>query len=439
MIFAALAAAALLAAKEPYRFSAVMSELSANPQFVEAFLDRLDRNPAAGGILGPEQVKRLRDFIFGKQWEALDRFPGITVTTLGRGVALAGLAQKSHPTPPPPITRTAEPWPFPGPPKPLAPDAFLKPLGFSLLWGDRVDPALAPLHADSLQFSALLNRLSLGASQLQSPWGPLDKPESLLRELLAHGYSVELTDTRYFANFGDLIYKDRDVVTPFWLNTAIPVPGTRRTLHIPVAHSQHELRVRGPDLHAAIAFYFGIDGKALWRAIDTKDQAWVLGRAAHRYTGDQALDALRIAGLAIRAYDNIQRSRPDLPFGGYYALGVCNDVNALIEQKLTGRTTLYPLTHDKSLFRGQGEIDTLIQQLPVDRSGRPSLERILGSLPTGDWSLLPGGTLRADLELLRTAPPAPEARRWLWWLTLLPLVILLLRRWRRRSDTMAAP
>ena len=43
---------------------------------------------------------------------------------------------------------------------------------------------------------------------------------------------------------------------------------------------------------------------------------------------------------------------PYLPFGGYYALGVCNDVNAMIELHMQGETSLFPLTHDPELFLG---------------------------------------------------------------------------------------
>ena len=36
-----------------------------------------------------------------------------------------------------------------------------------------------------------------------------------------------------------------------------------------------------------------------------------------------------------------------LPFGGYFALGVCNDANAMIELAMQGATSLYPLTRDR--------------------------------------------------------------------------------------------
>jgi hypothetical protein len=56
-----------------------MGELARDPAFMDAMLRRLGRDPAAGGILDPEQRERLRELIFGEHWEALDRFPGLTV------------------------------------------------------------------------------------------------------------------------------------------------------------------------------------------------------------------------------------------------------------------------------------------------------------------------------------------------------------------------
>lgn len=64
-----------------------MQELSKDPAFVEALLAKLDRDPRAGGMLGPENLARLRELIFGEQWERLDRFPGITVAGMGRAVS----------------------------------------------------------------------------------------------------------------------------------------------------------------------------------------------------------------------------------------------------------------------------------------------------------------------------------------------------------------
>jgi hypothetical protein len=172
--------------------------------------------------------------------------------------------------------------------------------------------------------------------------------------------------------------------------------------------------VKGPTVNAAIAFYFGIDGKAEFRAMDTKDQGWVMGHVKHEYTGEQAGEAVRVAGEAIRAYEAVQIAHPELPFGGYYALGVCNDVNAMIEQKLQGKTTLYPLTHDKKLFAGQGEVEELVKALPVDGrdGGMADFARVMGSLPVGETGQLPIDWMRRDVEAVQAAgAPGPAKKR----------------------------
>ena len=401
--------------------SQVMAELARNPEFVEALYRRLGRDPKAGGILGPDEIKRLREMILGKNFEELDRFPGLTVQGMGRSVRLAG-AMLDRPSdddaPPEPApaekaieTAAEEGLGIPAVGTPLAPDAYLRPLGFGLETGDRVDPALAEHYADSLRLAELLNRFSLntpdggGHYRVVLDGRVLDTPRALVEALERSGHDVEVRDSRYFANFGDLIYQGRDVLTPFWIDTRLPVPGTDRNLLVPVSHSQHELVVRGPVVNADLSFYFGIDGQAVFRPSVTRDQAWVMGRVAHRYRGEEAMEAVRLAGVIVRAYDAIKRRHPELPFGGYYALGVCNDVNAMIELRMRGETTLFPLTLDPQFFTDEGEIGRLAESLPLDSRWRAVADprRILGSLPVEDLAALPLPSLREDLEKVRTA------------------------------------
>jgi hypothetical protein len=118
--------------------------------------------------------------------------------------------------------------------------------------------------------------------------------------------------------------------------------------------------------------------------MDTLDQSWVLKRAAHTYTGAQALEVTRLVGLLTIAYMRQHQRRPDLPFGGYYALGVCQDGIAAIEEHMTGNSTLFPNTADSALFDDprDAEVNKLIAAIPKDRGGDPpGPERIFGSLP----------------------------------------------------------
>jgi hypothetical protein len=203
-------------------------------------------------------------------------------------------------------------------------------------------------------------------------------------------------------------------------------------------------------VNAVVSFYFGIDGKAEWRTMDQLDQEWVMNRHAHEYRGADAVEVTRLTGLMVKTYLHEHAARPSLPFGGYYALGVCQDVVAAIELKMTGKTTLFPNTADGALFDDarDAEINGLIKGIPKDRDGRPpQVSRIFGSLPVGEKELnrvtIPG--LGADLvavhaawtdgTLQRTRP------RWRVWLerglmaggALLALGVGLAL-WRRRKE-----
>ena len=356
---------ATASAQDYVPLSEVLKEVSEKPKFIDTLVEKF-------GVLDSEQVTRLRGYIRDKQWKMVDSFPGITVKALGRSVRLVGKLLPK-PGPPGPIDFTVPPT---------------KDLGYGLVFGDEIDPKLAPLHDDSVRLAQLLNQPA---------------PEKLLADLQASGHTVEIRDARYFANFGDLKYNGRDVLTPFWLDTGIPIPGQKRNLLVPAPHSQHEIYVKGPKYNAALCFFYGIDGKAIVRPIDTKDQAWVMGHVAHTYRDKQAVEAMRLIGEVIRVYAAIQALHPELPFGGYYLLGVCNDPGAIVETKMTGKTTLYPLSHDKSLFAGQGEITDIVNKLPQDEVSTDK-ERVLASMPVDALKQIPLANLRADLLIVRSAP-----------------------------------
>lgn len=328
-------------------------------------------------------------------------------------------------------------------------------LGAGVTRGDGPN-ALAAEHAESQRLAFVLNRLAANQLAGVKRFGvtvdgkTVDTPEDLLEALGTSGHELTVQDARYFANFGHLHYqrqpsdKPLDVMMPFWVNTQIAVPAggswwrrlffRRRPLLAPVSHAEYEWHLRapqvrtdgsapgprilphsGPDiqphsrshLNADVSYYFGIDGKSEWRTMDTLDQAWVLKRNAHTYTGAQAVEVTRLAGLITAAIMHQHAKRPDLPFGGYYALGVCQDGVSAIEKKLTGRVTLFPNTADSSLFDdpSDAEVNQLMQSIPKDRAGAmPEPERVFGSLPAepgarGDFSAITIPGLAEDLRL----------------------------------------
>lgn len=411
--------------------SQMMRELSAQPGFTESFLQELQRQSHAGkrgpALLTPSLIDDLRKLILGKNWQGLDRFPGWSMRAITSSVGVIDRvvtengspaeAQKFLDLGPYALDReqtisldkpsTLPPFTIEGIVTQLAPDVTR---------GDGPNH-LAPEHAESQRLADVLNRLAANALDgaesfgVMRPWAAIiarrppgsptvykpnpftTTPQDLIFDLEATGHSVTVIDARYFANFGHLHYQRRDVMMPFWVNTGFAVPGTggpfgigARPLLVPVAHAEYDWQIRGPKVNADISYYYGIDGKSEWRTLDTLDQAWVLKRAAHTYTGAQAVEVTRLAGLLTVAYMHQHHRRPKLAFGGYYTLGVCQDGVAAIEHRMTGKTTLFPNTADDTLFDDarDAEVNALLRAIPKDRNGAPpDAERIFGSLPIG--------------------------------------------------------
>ncbi len=424
--------------------SQMMRQLSAQPGFTDALIHQLDTGGKKGpALLTPKLLTELRNRILGKDWSGLDRFPGWTMREINPTVRVVGhfagkdqkleAASEVHPGSPISASQaqTAAQYLDLGPyaldkaetvaldkPSTLPPfstDSIVTKLGDDITRGDGPN-GLAPEHADSQRLADVLNRLAanqldgaqpfaVSLANIPSPAKPPSKadravwhelfpdshslsastPGQLITLLQQTGHTVTVNDARYFANFAHLHYKGDDVMAPFWINTGITVPHSHgRPLLVPVSHAELEWHIHGPHINADISYYFGIDGKSEWRTMDTLDQTWVLKRNAHAYTGNQAVEATRLASLLTVAYMHLHDKHPALPFGGYYALGVCQDGVSAIEHALTGAVTLYPNTADESFFNDSrdSEINTLFRIIPKDRDGHaPGPERIFGSLP----------------------------------------------------------
>lgn len=436
--------------------SQMMRELSATPGFTDALLAQLNRNGKQGpALLTPELFKTLRELILGKDWQGLDRFPGWTMAGINPTVRIAGkLAARGdnqNPvspagapsgTPPstPPTGKLADfidlgpysldkaetisldrPSTLPG----FTTEGIVSDLGADVIRGDGPNPTLAPLHAESQRLADLLNRLSLNslerAADVTAEIGGqrATTPEQLIQALSATGHTVAVYDARYFANFGHFHFKGQEVMMPFWIDTQIGIPDTRRSLLTPVSHAEYEWEIRGPKINANVSYYFGIDSKAEFRTMDTLDQAWVLGHHVHEYRGAEAIEVTRLVGLMVAAYIRQHLRRPDLPFGGYYTLGVCQDSIAAIEKKMTGRATLFPNTADSTFFDDlrDAEINALIQAIPKDRSGMPpEPERVFGSIPTNDFKAITIPGFSADVIAVHNASQHGSLQRTPSWI-----------------------
>ncbi len=437
------------------RLSQMMRELSERPGFTEAMLAELDKGGKKGpALLTPSLIDNLRKRILGKDWEGLDRFPGWTMQAINPTVRVVGhVAGKSetaedmsavHPGASPTAAETNEhldlgpyaldkretislekPSDLPG----FATDGIVSSLGAGVVRGDGPNE-LAPEHAASQRLAYVLNRLAAnkrdGAETfaVTRSWAaigahpPTDHPivykadmtsrtpEDVIHDLQATGHEITVTDSRYFANFGHLHYNGQDVMMPFYVNAQIMVPGTKRPLLVPVSHAEYEWHIRGPHVNADVSYYFGVDGKSQWRTMDTLDQPWVMKRDAHIYLGSDVLEVTRLATALTLAYMRLHAAHPTLPFGGYYALGVCQDGVSAIEKKMTGKVTLFPNTADGSFFNDprDAEVNQLMRAIPKDRDGKaPEPERIFGSLPTEDLEGVSIPGLGADLVAVHNA------------------------------------
>jgi hypothetical protein len=437
LLLAALLVAPLAQAQtEAYTLPELVDELSRDPNApgaIDAVLAQLGRNPAAAAILSGEQKAKLREAIArgireGKT-DGLEFAPAMTVPEMGAAVRVAPLLTGtgngatttgqtgSNQTNqggglPLPTRAVEEDLGIPVADRSLPPEEStpVGPLGgLGVSRGGERDPGRAERGPDSIRLAAVLNRLSLnprGAPTYVVRVGETrcETPQAVIAALQAQGHSVVVQDLRRTANFADLRHKDRSVAAPVWIDTELNVPGTDRSLMVPATHSEHQLLVRGPVVNADLAFFMGIEGEAKFRAMLGKDEAWTGGRVAHRYEGDKALEAVRVAGEVRRAFVEKQKEHPELPYGGYFNLGVCNDSNAFIEQALNGKTTLYPLTRDPRFYTGDGEIDRLSRLMPIDGRGRPAdLSRVLASLPMERTEDLAFDSLRADVARMNGA------------------------------------
>jgi hypothetical protein len=461
--------------------SQMMRELSATPGFTDALLAQLNKGGKKGpALMTPALMKRLRELILGKNWQDLDRFPGWTMDAVNPtvGVITRAAGKKTPETAVgTPSGAPNEAWPAHGsaviteyldlgsysPEKaetvsldkpstlPGLDDATLvTELGAGVVRGDVGSPKLAPLHPESQRLADVLNRLGLNAvggaptATVEIGGKTATTPEGLIEALMATGHSVVVADGRYFANFGHFHFQDQDVMMPFFIDSQIGIPGTKRSLMSPVSHAEYEWEIRGPKVNANVSWYFGIDGKSEFRTMDTLDQSWVLGRHAHEYRGADAVEVTRLVGKMVVAFMHQHLRRPDLPFGGYYTLGVCQDGVAAIEKKMTGHDTLFPNTADGALFDDprDAEVNAMMLAIPKDRNGAPpSPERIFGSLPVTDFQLITIPGMAADLDVVHAAwqdDSLERTRSWIAKMTLRAAVVGILVvlagvvMWRRR-------
>ncbi|WP_260472798.1 hypothetical protein [Edaphobacter aggregans] len=468
-------------------FSQMMRELSATPGFTDAMLAHLNEAQKNGpALMTPRLVSRLKRMMIGRDWQGMNRFPGWTMRALnptanianrlvnGRSNGPDGAVEEpagdkksleeakkwvdveTYPLDKEVTISLDEPSTLP----PFSTEDVMTNVGAGVTVRDGADPVRAPMHPESQRLVNVLNRVSLngveGSAVATATIGGKNAttPEALIQALMDTGHTVVVHDGRYFANFGHFHFHGQEVIMPFWLNMQMLVPGTVRPLLVPASHAEYEWQVRGPKINADVSWFFGVDGKAEFRTMDSLSQAWVLGRNAHEYRGADAVEVTRLIGRMSVAYAHQHIRRPELPFGGYYPLGVCQDAVAAIEKKMTGKVTLFPITADMSLFDDprDEEVNALMRATPNDREGgMPEPERVFGSLPTTDFNAVTIPGLAADLVATHNAWENGSLIRTPNWvgklaaqlisgtvLTMLVVIIALVVRKRRKKRQVTA-
>jgi hypothetical protein len=365
-----------------YTLGSLAREFATEKQSFDEVIDKL-----GGDFVLPEVSKTaMRQAFKLGDWEALDQQPQLDLKTLGLGLEqLAARRELKLPSPPNKHSEPLGTWEK----KALTGEPYQQKLPFELLYGDTLETAKAQHAGESEWLAAKLEAVSMGATLTDGDDAGevgASSTEQLFDLLSSKGIGVEVSDERLFANFGDLIRRDKPVATPLWVATQHSLDGNM--VYLPVPHAQLSIHATGPAFEAFVTFYPSLDlagtgdGGTRFRADVTTDQNWCGHRVAHVYKAGQAREALRWMGMLrlewdAKVYDN------KLPLDGYYALGVCTLAPAVVERALTGTTTLWPLTHDPKYFQGDGPIDQLVAQLPSDtHGGKPPEEtRLVGSLP----------------------------------------------------------
>jgi len=172
-------------------------------------------------------------------------------------------------------------------------------------------------------------------------------------------------------------------------------------------HCSLEMELQPPNGSLVLLQYYqGAEGLNGWAALNELHRPWQNDRSngtvvyqATELSGEQLEETLDLCEL-IGAVHNNEAQFSHLHMGGYGALGFCIDSTALLEQAITGRTNLFPLTlgdrwrqrlhrqlqqqldaglqaTDDSVNRYRLALDQLPQDLFHDNQSRPEAHRRL--------------------------------------------------------------
>jgi hypothetical protein len=254
-------------------------------------------------------------------------------------------------------------------------------------------------------FADVLNNLALenGSSVVNG-----DQTYSTIGEVIdalyASGHTIEVSNTRYFANFLGLWYKGRAVRAAAWLDTGIDI-GNGETFALPSPHTHHNFHVRGPLINVDIMYYMGVSNGTSFRAVSDIRPLWSGGRDLVTYdsaTGDapKIKEIFELAGQLRKRWEAEGRG---LPASGYGILGVCNDSTAVLELGIEEQVTIYPLVRQEPAAEDTSRLANLLRGLPNDLDDADpadAAERIRNTLPFDSLQDMPFPQLRETVSRL---------------------------------------
>ncbi len=337
-------------------------------------------------------VNRLREMVASSDFEGIERFPTIPLQAVGELRPALGMLN----SPPPAETEVvtgdllallgacdAE-RKMPPPAHPSIPEV-----------GNGHFPNRTLNRCQASHSATLAHVLTALASQngsaVEYEGQTITTPRELFAALMRSGHTIEVRNERTYANFISLTLGETDVRWPVWIDTGVAL-ATGEHITVPVGHSHHAWRIRGPKVDARVMFYLGISGAAFFGQTQVRP-GWTGEAVRDIAKSDAGGEDLILSTVEYATY-YLRRIRVEratvaagMPADGYGYLGVCNDSNATVELATRGTITTFPLMRAASLdgHPQNDELDDLIRALPHDADGivdrTDAMRRILDMTP----------------------------------------------------------
>lgn len=246
--------------------------------------------------------------------------------------------------------------------------------------------------------------------------------QQLMKLLRTRGWSCRARVRASVASFGlGASCPNTAATTTTWMQVPLAVPYRTglldhgEELEALLPHCSLELELTPPDAQAPtlLQYYQGTEGFNGWAAMNDLHRPWQNDRTngSVAYPGEPIeaaqLDlALDLCDL-MAAVHNSAATQGKLRTGGYGALGFCIDSTALVEQALTGRCHLFPLTLG-GIWRERlrEHLEQLLDQglRVIDDTSVERYRQALDTLPSDLH--LHGNACAGALERLKASQPA---------------------------------